>query len=144
RCPPPQLPPPNYARHSVKCETVASASMKLLRIFGCLLIIAGGAAAADKGKDKDHPASLELTRPGRTWGFFSARRTRAGIFGHRSRGPEGWVFPLKIFRDFHLRFHTEDRALPAESLARTVIVRPAATTIVNTSDTFSVRVTLVV
>src|SRR6202171_5826220 len=113
--------------------------MKLLRILACLFFIAAGASAADKGKDKDQPTSLELTRPVRTWEFLSAVGTRAGIFGN-----EAWVYPLKIFRDFHLRFHTEDRALPAETLARTVIVRPESTTIVYTSDTFSVRETFFV
>ena len=142
--PAPAIATPTYARHSLKCETVASASMKLLRILGCLLIIAAGATAADKGKDKDHPASLELTRPVRTWEFLSAVGTRAGIFGNESGRMEGWVYPLKIFRDFHLRFHTEDRALPAESLARTVIVRPESATIVYTCDTFSVRETFFV
>src|SRR3984893_17128562 len=142
--PAPAIATPTYARHSLKCETVASASMKLLLTLVCLLIIAAGAPAADKGKDKDHPASLELTRPVRTWEFLSAVGTRAGIFGNESGRTEGWVYPLKIFRDFHLRFHTEDRALPAESLARTVIVRPEFATIVYTSDTFSVRETFFV
>ena len=87
---------------------------------------------------------LELTRPVRTWEFLSAVGTRAGIFGNESGRVEAWVYPLKIFRDFHLRFHTEDRVLPAESLARTVIVRPESTTIVYTSDTFSVRETFFV
>ena len=118
--------------------------MKLLRILACLFFIAAGASAADKGKDKDQPTSLELTRPVRTWEFLSAVGTRAGIFGNESGRIEAWVYPLKIFRDFHLRFHTEDRALPAETLARTVIVRPESTTIVYTSDTFSVRETFFV
>jgi glycogen debranching enzyme len=118
--------------------------MKLLRILASLLLIAAGARAADSVDEKDQPPSLELTRPVRTWEFLSAVGTRAGIFGNESGRIEAWVYPLKIFRDFHLRFHTEDRALPAETLARTVIVRPEATTIVYTSDTFSVRETFFV
>jgi len=54
---------------------------------------------------------------------------------------EAWVYPLKLLRDFHLRFETEGRALPAESLARTIITRPESSTIVYTGDTFSVRET---
>jgi glycogen debranching enzyme len=57
---------------------------------------------------------------------------------------EAWVYPLKIFRDFHLRFHTEGRVLPAESLARTIIVRPESTTILYSSDAFTVRETFFV
>jgi glycogen debranching enzyme len=120
--------------------------MKLLRLLATFLFVAGATTAADKDadKDKDQSTSLELTRPVRTWEFLSAVGTRAGIFGNESGRIEAWVYPLKIFRDFHLRFHTEDRALPAESLARTIIVRPESTTIVYTSDTFSVRETFFV
>ena len=122
--------------------------MTSLRILASLLFIAAVANAADKDpdkdKDKDQSPSLELTRPVRTWEFLSAVGTRAGIFGNESGRIEAWVYPLKICRDFHLRFHTEDRALPAESLARTIIVRPEATTIIYTSDTFSVRETFFV
>src|ERR1700688_1710110 len=121
-------------------ETVASVPMKLIRIFASLLFVAVSANAAEN----DHSTSLKLTRPVRAWEFLSSVGTRAGIFGNESGRIEAWVYPLKICRDFHLRFHTEDRALPAESLARTVIVRPESTTIVYTSDTFSVRETFFV
>jgi glycogen debranching enzyme len=57
---------------------------------------------------------------------------------------EAWVYPLKLLRDFRLQFHTEGRALPAETLARTLITRPESSTIVYTGDTFSVRETLFV
>jgi glycogen debranching enzyme len=57
---------------------------------------------------------------------------------------EAWVYPLKLLRDFRLQFHTEGRALPAETLARTLITRPESSTIVYTSDTFSVRETFFV
>ncbi len=57
---------------------------------------------------------------------------------------EAWVYPLKIFRDFHLKFHVDGRTLPADSLARTLITRPESSTIVYTGDTFSVRETLFV
>lgn len=57
---------------------------------------------------------------------------------------EAWVYPLKIFRDFHLKIHVDGRALPAESLARTLITRPESSTIVYAGDTFSVRETFFV
>src|SRR6266446_6222334 len=55
-----------------------------------------------------------------------------------------WVYPLKIFREFHLKFHTEGRDLAAESLARTVMVRPESATILYAGDTFTVRETFFV
>jgi glycogen debranching enzyme len=88
--------------------------------------------------------SLELTRPVRSWEFLSAVGTRAGLFGNEQGTVEAWVYPLKILRNFHLRFHLDGAVLPAESLARTVIVRPESSTIVYTGDVFSVRETLFV
>ena len=87
---------------------------------------------------------MELTRPVRPWEFVSAVGTRAGIFGNEAGRVEAWVYPLKIFRDFHVRFHTQGRVLAADSLARTVTVKPEATTILYSGDTFSVRETFFV
>ena len=69
---------------------------------------------------------------------------RAGLLGNESGNLEAWVYPLKIFRNFHLYFLTEGRSLPAESLARTTKVRPESSTIIYTGDTFSVTETLFV
>ncbi|HXJ06598.1 MAG TPA: hypothetical protein VNH65_15955 [Candidatus Acidoferrum sp.] len=88
--------------------------------------------------------SLELTRPVRPWEFLSAVGTRAGLLGNESGRMEAWVYPLKIFRDFHLKFHVDGRTLPAETLARTLITRPESSTIVYSGDTFSVRETFFV
>src|SRR5205823_2955685 len=57
---------------------------------------------------------------------------------------EAWVYPLKLFRDFHLTFHIGDRSLPAESLARTLTVRPESASILYAGDSFRVRETLCV
>jgi len=88
--------------------------------------------------------SLELSRPIRSWEFVSAVGTHAGLFGNEQGKLEAWVYPLKILRDFHLRFHVDGAVLPAETLARTLTVRPESTTIVYSGDTFSVRETLFV
>lgn len=87
---------------------------------------------------------LELSRPVRPWEFLPIVGTRAALFGNESGKMEAWVYPLKFLRDFHLQFHEQGRAIPAESLARTVIVRPESSTIVYSGDTFIVRETLVV
>jgi glycogen debranching enzyme len=86
----------------------------------------------------------ELTRAVRPWEFLSAVGTRAGLLGNEAGRMEAWVYPLKIFRDFHLRFHEDGRTIPADSLARTLITRPETSTIVYTGDTFSVRETFFV
>jgi len=66
------------------------------------------------------------------------------MFGNEVGNFEAWVYPLKILRDFHLVFHIDGRALPAESLARTVSVQPEACSILYAGDTFQVRETFFV
>ena len=88
--------------------------------------------------------SLELSRPIRSWEFVSAVGTQAGIFGKEQGTLEAWVYPLKILRNFHLIFHIDGAAVPAEALARTLTVHPESSTIVYTGDVFSVRETLFV
>jgi glycogen debranching enzyme len=87
---------------------------------------------------------LELTRTVRTWEFLPVVGQRAGLFGNETGRIEAWVYPLKIFRDFHLTFHVGGRALPAESLARTLIVRPESASILYAGDSFRVIETLFV
>ena len=60
--------------------------------------------------------SLELSRTVRPWEFLPVTGMRAGLLGDESGRIEAWVYPLKILREFHLKFHTEGRALPAEAL----------------------------
>lgn len=80
----------------------------------------------------------------RTWEFMPVIGRRASLLGNESGRMEAWVYPLKILRDFNLKFHTEGRALPADSLARTLIVRPESSTIVYAGDAFVVRETFFV
>ncbi len=87
---------------------------------------------------------MELSRTDRPWEFLSAVGQRAGLFGNEAGNFEAWVYPLKILRDFHLRFLVDGRVIPAESLARTLTVGPESSTILFTGDTFAVRETLFV
>jgi glycogen debranching enzyme len=89
-------------------------------------------------------AELQLSRPARPWEFFSATGDRAGLFGNEAGNVEAWVYPLKLFRNFHLTFLTEGRNLPADTLVRTVVVRPESSTILYSGDTFSIKETLLV
>jgi glycogen debranching enzyme len=87
---------------------------------------------------------LELSRTVRSWEFLPVVGMRAGLFGNESGRFEAWAYPLKIFRDFHLTFHVDGRALPAESLARTLTVRPESATLLYAGDSFRVKETLFV
>jgi glycogen debranching enzyme len=95
-------------------------------------------------KAEEQKSQLELSRPVRPWEFVSAVGTRAALLGNEAGGLEAWVYPLKILRDFHLRFHLRTLDIPAESLARTITVRPESTSILYAGDTFTVRETLFV
>lgn len=57
---------------------------------------------------------------------------------------EAWVYPLKVFRDFHLTFHIGGRALPAETLSRTLTVRPECAVLLYTGDSFRITETMFV
>src|ERR1700674_3393709 len=103
------------------------------------LIAMAGAARAQEPKH-----SLELSRTVRPWEFLPVTGMRAGWLGNESGRMEAWVYPLKILREFHLKFHTEGRVLPAEALARTLTVRPESSTILYAGDTFVVRETFFV
>jgi glycogen debranching enzyme len=87
---------------------------------------------------------LELARPVRPWEFLPVTGTRAALFGNESGRMEAWVYPLKLLRELRLQFLIEGRVLPAETLARTVHVRPESATIIYSSDTFAVQETFFV
>jgi glycogen debranching enzyme len=108
-------------------------------VLGCRLLLFCCVALAEQPRQP-----LELSRPVRPWEFVSAVGTRAAIFGNEQGNLEAWVYPLKIVRNFHLLFHIAGATLPAEALARTLIVHPESSTIVYAADVFSVRETLFV
>jgi len=124
-------------------DTELLSARRICRLL-CLLLasLLPSALPATPPGERAHP--LELSRPVRPWEFLCAVGTRAGLFGNEAGRMEAWVYPLKLLRDFHLRFHTEGRVLAADTLARTLIARPESSTIVYTGDTFSVRETFFV
>jgi len=119
----------------------------LKRLGACIaaaMILGSAAPAGWSQQSEEKPHDLELSRGVRPWEFLPVTGMRAGLLGNESGRMEAWVYPLKIFREFHLKFHTEGRVLAAESLARTVTVRPESATILYAGDTFTVRETFFV
>src|ERR1017187_1009588 len=115
-----------------------------LAVFAGIVLLDFLWVATPSALAQQSPPSLELSRPVRSWEFLPVVGMRAGLFGSESGVMEAWVYPLKIFRGFHLTFHVDGRALPAESLSRTLIVHPESATLVYSGDNFSVRETLFV
>ena len=119
--------------------------LRAFRTLAAFVLILGVCAPRGWSQErKETTRALELSRAVRPWEFLPITGTRAGLLGNESGRMEAWVYPLKIFREFHLKFHTEGRVLAAESLARTVTVRPESATILYAGDTFTVRETFFV
>lgn len=117
-------------------------AVRALAVFVCAILLASTFSV--RGFGADSPPSLELVRAVRTWEFLPVVGMRAGLLGNERGQMEAWVYPVKIFRNFHLTFHVDGRALPAESLIRTLIVHPESATLVYAGDNFSVRETFFV
>ncbi|HKD49785.1 MAG TPA: hypothetical protein VKB90_03255 [Candidatus Acidoferrum sp.] len=112
--------------------------------LGTALLLACAPPRSLSQQKQSAPMPLELSRTVRPWEFLPITGQRAALFGNESGTMEAWVYPLKIFRDFHLNFLIDGRVLPGETLARTLTVRPESATILYTGDTFTVRETLFV
>jgi glycogen debranching enzyme len=126
-------------------------SNSLLRIWrkslliGAILTTSVAATAANaQNATHSREGSLLIERPARTWEFLCAVGKKAGIFGNESGRVEAWVYPLKVSRDFHVTVHHDGKAIPAETLVRTIEARPESTTLVLAGDTFSIRETFFV
>jgi len=123
---------------------VARTSRRTASLPKPALLIAALVAAFALPARAGETGAPELSRSARPWEFFCATGQRAGLFGNESGNLEAWAYPLKIFRNFHIRFLAEGRAIPAEGLARTVTVRPESSGILYVGDTFSVKEKLLV
>src|ERR1700733_4618927 len=144
-----QIPRPSFEHISSGANLKGAAISNRMRFHArfCLVVVAALMIfAALSSAQEAPPASrpLELSRPIRPWEFLSVTGTRAALFGNESGQMEAWIYPLKLLRDFRLVFHESDHAIPAEVLARTIIVRPESATIVYSGDTFTVRETFFV
>ncbi len=130
----------------VRRSALASPIVRGVCLSAICLLCAGVSTAQQTARAPQLTGELtpELSRTIRTWEFLPVVGTRAGLFGNEAGRFEAWVYPLKIFRDFHLTFHVGDRALPAESLARSLTVRPESASILYVGDSFRVRETLCV
>ena len=82
--------------------------------------------------------ALVLSGNARDWQFVNAVGPHSALLGREDGTFEAWVFPLKLFRDFHLTFRAGDHQIPAANLPRTITIRPESTSIRYISDTFSV------
>lgn len=117
-----------------------------LRVLALLLILV---TFCPSGSSQDSPAqttngSLELTRTARIWEFLPATGQRAALLGNENGQMEAWIYPFKLFRGFHLIFHVDNEAIPADALVRSIVIHPESASILYAGDDFTVRETLFV
>ncbi|HME05575.1 MAG TPA: hypothetical protein VKG25_00940, partial [Bryobacteraceae bacterium] len=96
------------------------------------------AAALAGGLCLSLAAQPQISRPVHSWEFVDATGPRAGLFGNEQGTLEAFVYPLKIFRDFRLVFHSGGHEIPAAKVARRMVSVPGVYTIVYTGDDFRV------
>jgi len=110
--------------------------------FAILTLCVGGfASTLAQAQFNDCQASrgeLVLSRNAQNWQFLDAVGPHSALFGREDGNFEAWVYPLKLLRDFHLTFHVGDHVIPADTLPRTITVRPESTSIRYVYDSFSV------
>ena len=80
---------------------------------------------------------MTLTRAARDWQFLDAVSPRAGVFGHEDGIFEAWIYPLKLLRDFKLKFRVGDVLLDGSGLPRTITVRPESVSVHYIYDSFT-------
>jgi hypothetical protein len=84
-----------------------------------------------------------ISRPARPWQFFDAIGQKAAILGREDGTIEGWVYPLKLFRDLKLRFIVDGHVIPAEAIARQTTARPGSFRIAYSGDEFRAAETFI-
>lgn len=84
---------------------------------------------------------IELTGEVRPGEYVGVTGPRSAWLGVETGKAELWVHPLKVARDFQLLFKVPEyrEPVPGENVARTVTVRPEATTITYVHQDFTVR-----
>ncbi len=85
----------------------------------------------------DGSGGMTLTRAARNWQFLDAVGPHAGLLGREDGSFEAWIYPLKLFRDFQLRFRQGNTVLDGASLPRTVSVRPESSSVKYIYDSFT-------
>jgi glycogen debranching enzyme len=133
-----------YSASSLSQRTFIIRKRHLSRSLASLLALACFFPCALPAAPENASGLPQLSRIASSGQFVSAVGRRAALLGNKEGQFEAWIYPLKIFRGLHIRFHIDGRILAAEPLARTVITRPESSTILYSDSSFRVRETLFV
>jgi glycogen debranching enzyme len=108
-----------------------------MRAKQLLLVIVFCATSLVAQSPCDQSGALTLSRPARNWQFLDAVGPHAGLLGREDGTFEAWIYPLKLFRDFQLRFRLGNLLLSGEAIPRTVTVRPESSSVKYIYDSFT-------
>src|SRR5271165_3450539 len=85
----------------------------------------------------DISSGMTLTRAARNWQFLDAVGPHAGLFGREDGSFEAWIYPLKLFRDFNLKFRLGETVLDGSAIPRSITVRPESSSVKYIYDSFT-------
>src|SRR5450631_1023443 len=80
---------------------------------------------------------MTLTRAARDWEFLDAVGPHSALLGREDGIFEAWIYPLKLFRDFDLKFRLGDVLLDGKVLPRSITVRPESVSVHYLYDSFT-------
>jgi glycogen debranching enzyme len=101
----------------------------------------GAAQPAGIAKFRLTPGPLEFDGTASPWRFVNALGEESGLWGFENGQLEGWVYPLKIFHDFHLAFQLEGlpRIYSGRELLTSVRVFPQMVQLQYSAEMFTVN-----
>ncbi len=131
--------PPIFGK---RLRHVLSAALAILLVGG----IAFAVEPAGIARFELMPGPLELSGKVNPRRFINAVGEKSGLWGFENGQLEGWVYPLKIFHDFHLSFQLEGlpRIYSGRDLASSVRVFPQMVQLQYSAEMFTVTETLFV
>lgn len=107
-------------------------------LLALVLLLPLALSAQANGNCDPNAGGLVLTQTGQNWQFIDAVGQKSALLGREDGSFEAWIYPLQLLRNFRLTFSASDRAIPADTIPRTVIVRPESTSIHYIYDSFSI------
>jgi glycogen debranching enzyme len=90
------------------------------------------------------PPDRTITQPVRAGQFFDVVGEQAGLFGTQEGSLEGFVYPLKLFRDLRLSFELGGKLIPGATVAQRITSTPGSVEITYSGDEFQVFERLIV
>lgn len=103
--------------------------------------VPAGAGAVSVSRFDVTASPIQLEGPVRPGEYVGVTGPRSAWLGTETGPAELWVHPLKVAKEFQLHFKVPEyrQPVPGVNVARTVTVRPEATTITYTHQDFTVR-----